>query len=383
MAVSYRSPADIERDEEGVNDDPFGGMFSDDRTMQDVEDIDTGDYPDAAVENARMALEAREDTGNPNDCGTRVGWERANQLANGEALSEETIGRMASFARHEDNKRQGEDGREDCGWMMWNAWGGDEGIAWAQRKQEAFEEARENSAVHNHAHSCGFHLSDVDLSGLEPWEKELSKLHKQIHTADSSKQLAGFTERSLPEFVVERLRAAILNGAIFSDIESVGANDLSEFRTFMAESLTEDGWTIDELTGELQEFQPDISDSRAESVIRTEAGNVIREAREDGYAENFDLDKERFYWVGSLDPDRTTLACQWLIAGDSQVSGTGFDTMGNFSGTNPNEGGEPVSLSRLKELIQEANKRDPELDHDARELTPHINCRKQWVRYVE
>ena len=121
--------------------------LGDDRTMQDVEDIDTGDYPDAAVENARMALEAREDTGNPNDCGTRVGWERANQLVNGEDLSEETIGRMAAFERHEDNKGQGEDGREDCGWMMWNAWGGDEGIAWAQRKQEAFEEARQNSAL--------------------------------------------------------------------------------------------------------------------------------------------------------------------------------------------------------------------------------------------
>ena len=138
------------------------GMFSDDRTMQNVEDIDTGDYPDAAVENARMALEAREDTGNPNDCGTRVGWQRANQLVNGENLSEETIGRMAAFARHEDNKRQGEDGREDCGWMMWNAWGGDEGIAWAQRKQEAFEEARENSAVN----------MSLDTSKYEPWEAE-------------------------------------------------------------------------------------------------------------------------------------------------------------------------------------------------------------------
>ncbi|WLW38151.1 hypothetical protein [Halorubrum tailed virus BLv36] len=353
------------------------------KELQDVGDIALDDYPEAAQENARMALDAREETGNPNDCLTDTGWAVANNLDSGDPVSQSQLESMSAFERFEEDKDQGEEGRADCGWMAWKAWGGDEGIAWADSKMDELEAARENSAVHNHAHRCGFHLSDVDLSGLEPWEKELSKLHEQIHTADSSKQLAGFTERSLPEFVVERLRGAILNGAIFSDIESVGANDLSGFRTFMAESLTEDGWTIDELTGELQEFQPDISDSRAESVIRTEAGNVIREAREDGYAENFDLDKERFYWVGSLDPDRTTLACQWLIAGDSQVSGTGFDTMGNFSGTNPNEGGEPVSLSRLKELIQEANKRDPELDHDARELTPHINCRKQWVRYVE
>jgi phage portal protein BeeE len=92
------------------------------------------DYPEAAVENARMALDAREDTGNPNDCGTRVGWERANQLDNGEALSEETVRRMAAFRRHQDNAEQSdEEGRADCGWLMWNAWGGEEGIAWAER----------------------------------------------------------------------------------------------------------------------------------------------------------------------------------------------------------------------------------------------------------
>jgi len=107
------------------------------RALKDIEDIDTGDYPEAAVENAQMALDAREETGNPNDCGTQVGWERANQLVNGEELSEDTIGRMAAFARHEQNKEQGEEGRSDCGWMMWKAWGGDEGIEWAQSLTES------------------------------------------------------------------------------------------------------------------------------------------------------------------------------------------------------------------------------------------------------
>jgi len=98
------------------------------------------DYPDAARENARMALEAREDTDNPNDCGTDTGWARANQLADGEPLSEETVRRMAAFRRHQDNAEMEDDeGRADCGWMMWKAWGGEEGVAWAERTVERLD----------------------------------------------------------------------------------------------------------------------------------------------------------------------------------------------------------------------------------------------------
>lgn len=97
------------------------------------------DYPEAAKENAQMALDARDETDNPNDCGTRTGWERANQLASGESISRETIARMSAFERHRDNKDRGEDGDADCGWMMWKAWGGDEGIEWAQRKLEELD----------------------------------------------------------------------------------------------------------------------------------------------------------------------------------------------------------------------------------------------------
>jgi len=105
------------------------------------------DYPKAAQENARQALEAREDTGNPNDCGTDVGWERANQLDNGENLSKDTISRMAAFERHEDNAEMDDDeGRADCGWMMYKAWGGEEGIAWAQRKLDELAEEGDRAA---------------------------------------------------------------------------------------------------------------------------------------------------------------------------------------------------------------------------------------------
>jgi len=89
------------------------------------------DYPKAASENAKTALNYAEKNG-WGTCGTAVGKQRANQLAKGEPISEETISRMAAFERHRQNsdKELG----DGCGRLMWLAWGGDEGVEWAQRK---------------------------------------------------------------------------------------------------------------------------------------------------------------------------------------------------------------------------------------------------------
>jgi hypothetical protein len=91
------------------------------------------DYPKQASENAKIALRYAEENG-WGDCGTPVGKARANQLANGENISEETISRMASFARHKENSQK--ELGDGCGRLMWLAWGGDAGIEWAQRKLE-------------------------------------------------------------------------------------------------------------------------------------------------------------------------------------------------------------------------------------------------------
>lgn len=99
------------------------------------------DYPEAAKENAKIALRYAEENG-WGDCGTAVGKQRANQLANGEPISEDTISRMASFERHRQNsdKELG----DGCGRLMWLAWGGDEGIEWAQRKLEQIRNEKAN-----------------------------------------------------------------------------------------------------------------------------------------------------------------------------------------------------------------------------------------------
>ena len=97
------------------------------------------DYPKAALLNAEKALNLRNEYNL--DCGTPVGWARANQLANNEPISRDTIARMASFERHRQNSKG--DPKKDCGALMWLAWGGDEGIEWAIRKlKQIDEEAR-------------------------------------------------------------------------------------------------------------------------------------------------------------------------------------------------------------------------------------------------
>ena len=94
------------------------------------------DYPKAAMENAQRAINYAEENG-WGSCGTNVGKQRAHQLAKGENISRETIARMAAFERHRQNS--GTPYGEGCGKLMWDAWGGDEGIAWAQRKLEQID----------------------------------------------------------------------------------------------------------------------------------------------------------------------------------------------------------------------------------------------------
>ena len=96
------------------------------------------DYPKAAQNNAKRALKWVEKNG-WGRCGEATGKNRANQLAKGERISRDTIARMASFKRHQQYKDVPYD--EGCGGLMWDAWGGDEGVAWAIRKLKQIDNA--------------------------------------------------------------------------------------------------------------------------------------------------------------------------------------------------------------------------------------------------
>ena len=97
------------------------------------------DYPEAAVNAAKRALAWADENG-WGDCGMGPGKARANQLANREPLSRETIARMSAFQRHRQNSDTPYG--EGCGKLMWDAWGGDAGIAWAERKLKQIDKEK-------------------------------------------------------------------------------------------------------------------------------------------------------------------------------------------------------------------------------------------------
>lgn len=107
------------------------------------------DYPDVAKNNAKKALQHKKDNGS--SCGTRVGWLRANQIANGEGLSEDTVQRTYSFLSRAEVYDQGkyfdEDGSELCGSIMYDAWGGSAMRDWAEAKFKKIEREKESKAM--------------------------------------------------------------------------------------------------------------------------------------------------------------------------------------------------------------------------------------------
>jgi hypothetical protein len=115
-------------------------------TLTSIEALSKESYvpPQGAQEAGARALEWLAE-GEAGANFTDVGRARAAQLSRGDALSEETIRRMASyFARHEvDSKAEGWNSGEDKfpspGRVAWDAWGGDAGRTWADMMVARFE----------------------------------------------------------------------------------------------------------------------------------------------------------------------------------------------------------------------------------------------------
>lgn len=98
--------------------------------------------PKAVQANARRALEVRQGKPPSQRGMTPTGLARARDLANGRAVSMETIRRMASyFERHEVDKRGETWDEQGPGWQAWQGWGGDEGWTWARSIVEREEDA--------------------------------------------------------------------------------------------------------------------------------------------------------------------------------------------------------------------------------------------------
>lgn len=185
------------------------------------------DYPQEAVENARQALEAEENPDFNNDeCGTQVGWERANQLDNGENLSEDTIQRMHSFfERHDGNQEVEEEPKEeDCGWLTWKAWGGRAAFDWATEKLEEIEDEEEED------------VSKEPFAGYKDFDECVAdnqdKADPEAYCA-AIKRKAEITERILGE-------NQDMTRQLSEQLEDVSSSEFYELVAAVHENLTEE-----------------------------------------------------------------------------------------------------------------------------------------------
>ena len=128
------------------------GYFSEAVSLSVSEEIELksfSDYPDSVKNNAKRALKWAEENG-WGSCGTGVGKQRANQLANGEPISLSTIKRMYSYlSRHEPDLNSSKSYEDGCGKLMYDAWGGKSALSWAKTRisrEENMSELSEEEA---------------------------------------------------------------------------------------------------------------------------------------------------------------------------------------------------------------------------------------------
>ena len=95
------------------------------------------DYPDSVSNNAKRGIELNEKQGNK--CATQVGKIRAQQLAQKQPVSLETIKRMYSYlSRAEEYYEEGD--TTSCGYISYLLWGGKSAKSWAESKLKELDE---------------------------------------------------------------------------------------------------------------------------------------------------------------------------------------------------------------------------------------------------
>jgi len=209
---------------------------------------------------------------------------------------------------------------------------------------------------------------------VETVDEVLFRAHKEQIYPESIEAIekASFSPSEVPDYVVDKIREAIKDGAVFDGIESL-SDELTQAKDrledVLLENLTEDGgsgWSLGEIRDDIQETFPNVSKEEAEVVARTETSSVLNTAREKGYEERDDAATLRYIWTGP-DDSRTTDACEELKDRTDPRRG---------------EGGDPLTMPELKRAERDVHgKYFPELEF--RDHTVHINERHTFRRWIE
>lgn len=113
---------------------------------REVKLVSYSDYPDAVKNNAQKGIDLNKKVNNK--CATEVGKIRAQQLAKGKSISEETIKRMYSFLSRAEEYYDPND-QQACGTISYLLWGGLAGKRYAIKKLKELGELSLASMVVN------------------------------------------------------------------------------------------------------------------------------------------------------------------------------------------------------------------------------------------
>jgi HK97 family phage prohead protease len=115
--------------------------------MLDKAEQTYSDYPEAVKNNARRVLKYVDEFG-WGPCGTPVGKQIANDLANGRPISLDVLKRMFSYlSRHEVDLQTSSSYEDGCGRLMYDAWGGKEALVWSRNKLNELEKTSDMGFV--------------------------------------------------------------------------------------------------------------------------------------------------------------------------------------------------------------------------------------------
>ncbi len=114
------------------------------KSKQRIEMETYSDYGDAIRSNAKRGIELNEKNGNK--CATQTGKVRAQQLANGEPISVETIKRMFSYLSRAETYYDESD-TSACGTISYLLWGGKSALSWSRNKLRELGLLEETEAV--------------------------------------------------------------------------------------------------------------------------------------------------------------------------------------------------------------------------------------------
>ena len=145
------------------------------------------DYPDSVSNNAKRGIELNEKVNNK--CATQVGKVRAQQLANKEKVSVETIKRMYSYLSRAEEYYDESD-TTACGTISYLLWGGLSGKRWAESKLKELD----------------LFEGSIDVSSLAPYINEPSGsiIPKDIFvTPSAGESEAEFIGRCVPVLIKE------------------------------------------------------------------------------------------------------------------------------------------------------------------------------------